>query len=308
MKAVVLLSGGLDSLLAAKIVKEEKVELIGVSFKSYFFDPSSITKKQAAELGIPLKIVDISQEQLALVFSPHYGFGAGLNPCRDCHALMLKKAKEIMEEEGASFLVTGEVLGQRPFSQSLAALKLIEKEAGVEGLVLRPLSAKLLPPSWPEKKGLILKNKLYSIKGKQRKEQLRLSKIWDLKNYQTPAGGCLLTDPNFSQRLKNLLTVNPRPTASDLALLKLGRHFWGKDILFIVGRNEEENEKLKKLRRSGDYLIELAEISGPTVLARPFGGKINEEGEKKAKQLVLQYSPKARGKKVNFIFLNDGKD
>ena len=302
MKAVVLLSGGLDSLLAAKIVKEEKVELIGVSFKSYFFDPSNITKKQAAELGIPLKIVDISQEQLALVFSPHYGFGAGLNPCRDCHALMLKKAKEMMEEEGASFLVTGEVLGQRPFSQSLAALKLIEKEAGVEGLVLRPLSAKLLPPSWPEKKGLILKNKLYSIKGKQRKEQLSLSKIWGLKNYQTPAGGCLLTDPNFSQRLKNLLTVNPRPTASDLALLKLGRHFWEKDILFVVGRNEEENEKLKKLRRSGDYLIELAEIPGPTVLARPFGGKINEEGEKKAKQLILQYAPKARGKKVNFIF------
>jgi len=308
MKAVVLLSGGLDSLLAAKIVKEEKIELIGVSFKSYFFDPSNITKKQAAELGIPLKIIDISQEQLALVLSPHYGFGKGLNPCRDCHALMLKKAKEIMEEEGASFLVTGEVLGQRPFSQSLAALKLIEKEAGAEGLVLRPLSAKLLPPSWPEKRGLILKDKLYSIKGRQRKEQLKLSKIWGLKNYQTPAGGCLLTDPNFSRRLKNLLVVNSRPTVSDLALLKLGRHFWEKDILFVVGRNEEENEKLKKLRRSGDYLIELAEIPGPTVLARPFGGKINKEGEKKAKQLILQYAPKARGEKVNFTFLNGGKD
>ena len=303
-----MLSGGLDSLLAAKIVKEEKVELIGVSFKSYFFDPSSITKKQAAELGIPLKIVDISRERLALVFSPHYGFGAGLNPCQDCHALMLKKAREIMEEEGASFLVTGEVLGQRPFSQSLAALKLIEKEAGVEGLVLRPLSAKLLPPSWPERKELILKNKLYSIKGKQRKEQLRLSKIWGLKNYQTPAGGCLLTDPNFSQRLKNLLTINPRPTASDLALLKLGRHFWEKDILFVVGRNEKENEKLKKLRRSGDYLIELAEIPGPTVLARSFGGKINKEGEEKARQLVLKYAPKAKEGRISFIFLNGGKN
>lgn len=308
MKAVVLLSGGLDSLLAAKIVKEEKIKLVGISFKSYFFDPTSIARRQAKELGIPLKVVDVSQEQLRLVLSPRYGLGKGLNPCRDCHALMLKKAKETMEEKGASFLVTGEVLGQRPFSQSLAAIKLIEKEAGADGLVLRPLSAKLLPPTFAEEKGVVSRNRLYSISGKSRVEQLRLSKIWGLKNYQTPAGGCLLTDPNFSRRLKSLLAVNSQPTASDLALLKLGRHFLGKDILFVVGRNEEENAKLKKLRRSGDYLIELAEIPGPTVLARSFGGKINEEGEKKAKQLVLQYAPKARGKKVNFIFLNGGED
>jgi len=225
MKAVVLLSGGLDSFLAAKIVKEEKIEPIGVFFKSYFFDPSDIVQKQAEELAIPLKVVDISQEQLALVLSPRYGFGKGLNPCRDCHALMLKKAKGIMEKEGAFFLVTGEVLGQRPFSQSLAALRLIEKEARVDGLVLRPLSAKLLPPTWAEEKGFVLREKLYSIKGKQRKKQLALSKKWGLKNYQTPAGGCLLTDLNFSRRLKSLLAVNSQPTASDLALLKLGRHF-----------------------------------------------------------------------------------
>lgn len=306
-----MLSGGLDSLLAAKIVKEEKIGLIGVSFKSYFFDPPNIVRKQAEELGIPLKIVDISQEQLALVLSPRYGFGKGLNPCRDCHALMLKKAKEIMEEEQASFLVTGDVLGQRPFSQNLGALKLIEGEAGAERLVLRPLSAKLLPPTLAEERGLILREKLYSIKGKQRKEQLALAKAWGLKNYQTPAGGCLLTDPAFSQRLKDLLRVVPRPTASDLALLKLGRHFWDNNVLFVVGRNEEENERLKKLGEKGDYLVELAEIPGPTVLARSFGQKISKGVKEKARQLVLDYAPKAKGEKVSFLakgdnFSNDG--
>ena len=215
MKAVILLSAGWQPLAAKLLRRKDWVNR--VSLKVTFLIPQTLPKTSGG-IRNSFKNHWYLPRATGVGFVSHYGFGAGLNPCRDCHALMLKKAREIMKEEGASFLVTGEVLGQRPFSQSLAALKLIEKEAGVEGLVLRPLSAKLLPPSWPEKKGLILKNKLYSIKGKQRKEQLRLSKIWGLKNYQTPAGGCLLTDSNFSQRLKNLLTVNPRPTASDLAL------------------------------------------------------------------------------------------
>ena len=297
MKALVLLSGGLDSGLAAKIIQNQGVVLKGVAFKSYFFDVSLAAQKQADELGIPLTVVDISQEQLCLVKKPHYGYGTGMNPCIDCHALMLKTARGLARKEKASFLITGDVLGQRPMSQNRRAIMVIDKEVGIKGLILRPLSAKLLPVTISEKNGWVNREKLFSIQGRSRRKQLELSKKFGLREHTTPAGGCLLTDPNFSQRLKDLLARTKDPSSSDLALLKLGRHFWQKDILIVVGRNEKENEEMQELFQKGDLVVELKDISGPTTLVRSWREKIEKKDTEKAKELTKYYSVKARNKK-----------
>jgi len=294
MKAIVLLSGGLDSGLAAKIVQNQGIVLKGVTFKSYFFDASLSAKKQADELGIPLTVVDISEEQLSLVKKPHYGYGSGMNPCIDCHALMLKTAKELARKEKASFLITGDVLDQRPMSQNKRAIMMIDREVDVEGLVLRSLSAKLLPMTIPEKNGWIDRKKLFSIQGKSRRKQLELSKEFGLREHTTPAGGCLLTDPNFSQRLKDLLARTKNPSSSDLALLKLGRHFWKKNVLIVVGRNEKENEEMQELSQKEDVVVELKDIPGPTTLVRSWREKIKKADIEKAKKLTKYYSVKAR--------------
>ncbi len=303
-KAIVLLSGGLDSGLAAKIVQKQGIILKGITFKSHFFDPSLAVARQAQELGIPFETIDISQEQLRLVKNPRYGYGKNMNPCIDCHSLMLKKAWQAAKKFGADFLVTGEVVRQRPKSQNEKALEIVEKEAGVEGLVLRPLSARLLPETVAEKNNWIDREKLFSIKGKSRKKQLELSKKFNLREHTTPAGGCLLTDPNFSQRLRNLLARTKNPSPSDLALLKLGRHFWKEDALLVVGRNEEENEKIKNLFSRGDIVVELKNIPGPTTLVRLWRKAKREKAIKKAKELTKYYSSKARKKsmaEVNFL-------
>ena len=302
MKAIVLLSGGLDSGLAAKIVQNQGITLRGVTFKSYFFDVSRAAQKQADELGIPLTVIDISQEQLGLVKKPHYGYGVGMNPCIDCHGLMLKTAKELARKERVSFLITGDVLGQRPMSQNKRAMMVIDREVGVEGLVLRPLSAKLLAPTIPEKNGWVDRKKLFSIQGKSRRKQLELSKKFGLWEYTTPASGCLLTDPNFSQRLKSLLAKIKSPSSSDLALLKLGRHFWQKDVLIVVGRNEKENKEIQELSRKGDVIVELKDIPGPTTLVRSWREKIRKANTEKAKKLTKYYSVKARKERIGVIW------
>jgi len=296
MKAIVLLSGGLDSGLAAKIVQNQGIALRGITFKSYFFDVSLAARKQADELGIPLTVVDISQKQLGLIKKPRHGYGAGMNPCIDCHALMLKIAKELARKEGVPFLVTGDVLGQRPMSQNKRAIMVIDREVGVEGLVLRPLSAKLLPVTIAERNGWVDRKKLFSIQGKSRRKQLELSKKFGLQEHTTPAGGCLLTDPNFSQRLRDLLVKVKSPSSSDLALLKLGRHFWQKDVLIVVGRDERENKKIKELSQKGDVIVELKNVSGPTTLIRSWWAKMGKANIGKAKKLTKYYSVKARNK------------
>jgi len=297
-KAVVLLSGGLDSVLAAKIVQEQETILKGVTFRSYFFDPSLVVAKQAQELGIPFETIDISREQLRLVKNPRYGYGKNMNPCIDCHSLMLKKAWQAAKKFGADFLVTGEVVRQRPKSQNEKALEIVEKEARVGGLVLRPLSAGLLPETIAEKNGWVDREKLFSIRGRSRKKQLELSKKFNLREYTSPAGGCLLTDPNFSQRLRDLLAKVKSPSFSDLALLKLGRHFWKGNALLVVGRNKEENEKIKNLFSQGDIIVELKDIPGPTTLIRLWRKAEKKEAIKKAKELTKYYSSKARKKKM----------
>ena len=305
-KAIALLSGGLDSVLSAKIVKDQGVRCRGVCFKSYFFNPERVVLSQAKEIGIPLEIINIGKAQFNIVKNPKYGYGKGINPCIDCHILMLKKAKNLMKKKNFDFIITGEVVGQRPMSQKKETLKLIEKEAGLEGLILRPLSAKVLEKTIPEKKRWVKRNNFFSISGRSRKKQLNLARKLKIRNYLTPAGGCLLTDLQFSERLKNLIKNRPKfKNKKEIEILKLGRHFWEDKILIIIGRNKEENHSLKAKTLRGDIVLEMKNISGPTCLVRYLPQKSNVQDKilQKAKNLIIKYSKRARGNTPDF-YLN----
>lgn len=293
IKGLLLFSGGLDSILALKILKEQGIEVFPVFFKTYFFGPE-IAQKSARENGIKLRVVDISKEHLEIVKKPKFGWGSSMNPCLDCHILMLKKAKEIMEKEGFDFVASGEVLNERPMSQTKRGLDIVERESSLKGYLLRPLSAKLLEPTIPEKKGLVDREKLLDIKGRSRKRQLQLAKKFKLKWYPAPAGGCILTDLEFGKKLKELLEKYPEFDGNDVQLLRLGRHFWEGKVKIIVGRNHEENLKIKELKRAGDILIKSLNYPGPTVLIRSYGEEIDQNIIEKAKNLILKYSKKAK--------------
>ncbi|MFH1671375.1 MAG: tRNA 4-thiouridine(8) synthase ThiI [Candidatus Portnoybacteria bacterium] len=292
IQGLALLSGGLDSILAVKILQERGIEVTGLTFVSYFFG-SGPAQKAAKLLNIELKTVDFSDQHLEIVKKPCYGHGKAMNPCIDCHLLMLKQAGEKMRKEKFDFVATGEVLGERPMSQNKRALDLIEKESGLKGYLIRPLSAKLLEPTVLEKEGKIDREKLLDISGRSRKRQMALAKEYGIKDYPTPAGGCLLTDIQFGQRLKDMLKNWPDAKGSDVKLLRFGRHFWMDNNLIIVGRNKEDNDKIKELTQKGDVLIEPKEFPGPTILIRS-KGKIMEENLIQAKELMIKYSPKAR--------------
>jgi len=291
-RALALLSGGLDSILAIRILQVQGIKITGLTFVSYFFN-SKAAEKAAKGLKIKLKITDFSDEHLGIVKRPCYGYGRAVNPCIDCHLLMLKKAGEIMAKDGYDFVATGEVLGERPMSQNKSALQLIEKESGLKGYLLRPLSAKLLEPTVVEKSGLVDREKLLDISGRSRKRQMELAREWGIRDYPTPAGGCLLTDIQFGGRFKDMAGKWSDFGGNDARLLKFGRHFWEKDDLIVVGRNKEENEEIKKLSFKDNFLIEPKEFPGPTILVRG-KNKISEKSLLKAKELMFKYSPKAR--------------
>ncbi len=266
IKAVALFSGGLDSQLAVLLVQEQGVEVVGITFATPFFTPETAVKA-AEQLKIPLEVEDFTEEHMVVVKNPAYGYGKNLNPCIDCHALMVRKAGQYMEKIGAQFIITGEVLGERPKSQNFKALGIVEKESGYPELVLRPLSAKHLPPTIPEQKGWVDREKLGDIQGRSRKPQMAMAEKYGLKEYPTPAGGCLLTVEGFSQKLKDLLSENPDPHRLDIELLKVGRHFrLAPGVKLVVGRNHEENKKIKSLAREGDRILHALDIPGPTAL------------------------------------------
>lgn len=304
-RALVLLSGGLDSILAAKILLEMGVQVKALTFKGYFFD-SKLGERAAKELGIKIEVIDISKEHLKIVKNPRYGYGKNMNPCIDCHILMLRVAKKIMRKEKFDFVATGEVLGERPMSQNKKAMNLIEKASGLSGYLLRPLSAKLLRPTEVEKRGLIKRDRLLDIQGRSRKKQIYLAKKLGVRWYPSPAGGCLLTDPEFSKRLRELLERHPKAKKDDIELLKIGRHFWFESdhkniVKIIVGRNLNEDLKLKQHRKKKDILVELENFPGPATLIRRYKGRISKEAVERAKELTQYYSVKARDKAgVNF--------
>lgn len=309
-KALVLFSGGLDSRLVIEILKEQKIDLVALHFILPFSEGCCLEKTCVFNFcqveNVPLKFVDCTKgklfhQYLKIIRKPKFGYGAGLNPCIDCRIFMLKIAKKMMKKMKVDFIATGEVLNERPMSQTNRALKIIEKETDLENKILRPLSAKLLPETEAEKKGLIDRNKLYAISGRRRLPQIELAKKYGLKDYPNPAGGCLLCDKEFSKRIKAMLENFSDLNENDVELLKVGRHFWQDKNLIVVGRNHEENLKIKKIAQKNDILIELKDIPGPTALIR--GGKITKRTIEEAKILVEKYAKKARGKKISFKIL-----
>ncbi|MEW6665887.1 MAG: tRNA 4-thiouridine(8) synthase ThiI [Thermodesulfobacteriota bacterium] len=291
MKALAVFSGGLDSMLAAELVRAQDIEVLGLFFETPFFT-SLRPLKSAAAIHLPLKVIDITGIHLEMVKNPRHGYGSRMNPCIDCHALMLAEAGKRLEQEGARFLITGEVLGQRPMSQNRGALTVVARESGFEGLILRPLSARLLPATVPEQSGWVKREELMAFSGRSRKPQMRLAEVFGIRDYPSPAGGCLLTDVTFSRRLKDLLSSQSTLEVRELELLKVGRHFrTGPGTKVVVGRNQEENEAICMLAKEGDLLLRTVTVPGPTVLVM---GDVTPDWEEWLASLTVSYSD-ARG-------------
>jgi len=273
-RAIALISGGLDSTLAAWVIKDQGIEVRGLTGLSIFHPGFHRgLRYPAAEaavqfLGIPLKTVNTTEALLSMVKRPKHGLGGHLNPCIDCRIYLLKQAKRYLSEIDGDFIVTGEVLGQRPMSQRRDPMRTVARDAGVEGIVLRPLCAKMLEPTIPEQRGLIDREKLHGMHGRGRKPQMALARKIGLTDYPSPAGGCLLTDPGFCARMAELM-AHCDPRAADIELLKVGRHFRLDDgSKVVVGRDELDNEHLGEMAVEGDVLLELACITGPLTLLR----------------------------------------
>jgi tRNA U34 2-thiouridine synthase MnmA/TrmU len=298
IKALALISGGLDSLLAAKLIYDQGCEVVGLHFKIPFCKIN--IKKSFPDIGIKIIEVDLGQKFLKLIQEPHYGFGSNMNPCIDCKILMFSQAKELMSELGAKFIITGEVLGQRPMSQNKQALKLIRQRSGLGDLLLRPLCAQFFPPSLAEKEGWVKREKLLNFNGRIRTPQMRLARDLGLNDYANPAGGCLLTDPGFSKRLIELL-AHDELNLENLELLKVGRHFrLGDHARLVVGRDEGENNQLAQLAQAGDYLFSpQKDLAGPTALAR---GLINQELIFLSSQITSAYTDVANLEKIGVFY------
>lgn len=287
MKALSVFSGGLDSLLASELIRAQGIQVLGLFFETPFFR-SQNARMFAAQADLPLKVVDITDRHLPVVADPKHGYGENMNPCIDCHALMIRTAGDMLEEEGAQFIITGEVLGQRPMSQNRKALSIVESESGYAGKVLRPLSAKRLPPTIPEKEGWVDRNALKGFSGRSRKPQIALARELGIRHYPSPAGGCLLTDETFSTRLRDLFSTRHHPRIRDIEALKVGRHFrLGPVAKAVVGRNRKENTTIHALAEEDDVILTTVDVPGPTALV-PGGGSSQEI--QKAAAIVAAYS------------------
>jgi len=260
IRALVLLSGGLDSQLAAAVLKSQGIDVTGLAFESIFFGVKS-AQEASAVLKVPLKIIDFTDTIIGLINHPRHGFGAGINPCVDCHIAMIKQAGEIMRAEGFNFIATGEVLNERPMSQTRRSLKIVAEESGLEGYLLRPLSAKLLDITVPEKNKWVDREKLLAIEGRCRHPQMALAREFGITSFPQPAGGCLLTDPGYGKRLRDLKKHEGLADLSAIKLLRTGRHFRLGKIKLIVGRNKTDNEIIE--RTAGDDVIIMKTVNVP---------------------------------------------
>ncbi len=295
-RAIALLSGGLDSTLAVSILLDMGVEVEAVNFKTIFCNCTSERRREGCgsearrvsqTLGVKLSVFSVTDEYLEVIKHPKYGHGSSMNACIDCRIFMFRKAKQYMEETGGDFIVTGEVLGQRPMSQHMRAMRIIEQESALEGRVVRPLCARLMPPSIPEQEGLIDREKLLSIKGRSRKPQIQLAAEKGITDYACPAGGCLLADKIYGRKLRELLKHKPDAGFADMRLLKYGRHFRLSDgSKVIVGRDKAENDKLEFLGRDFAQL-QVVDGLGPLTLV-PKG--ISDESMLLAAAITARYS------------------
>ena len=272
IRALGLCSGGLDSILSALVLRDQGIDVQWVSFETPFF--SADKARQASEqTGIPLLVRSITPVYMEMMRSPTVTFGKNMNPCMDCHALMFRLAGEIMTAQEFDFLFSGEVLGQRPMSQNRTSLRYVEKHSGCDGYILRPLSAKNLPATVPEKEGLVDRERLLNISGRSRKVQLQMARDYGITDFPAPAGGCLLTDKIFSRRLKDLFDHQDAILENDLELLKLGRHMrLDADTKIIVGRTRQDNEAIGRLVDAHRHrVLRAADYPGPLVVL-PSGG------------------------------------
>ncbi len=294
-RAIALLSGGLDSSLAVKMMIGQGIKITAVHFTSPFCNCSSRkagcklqARRVADEFGIPVQVIHKGMDYMRIVENPPHGYGRGLNPCIDCRIYMLKKVKAMMVDIGASFIITGEVLGQRPMSQHRAAIRKIEKESQLEGRILRPLSAQHFPPTIPEQERIVDREKLLSFSGRSRKPQIDLAGRLGVKDYPCPAGGCLLTDPVIAARLRDLFAHVSDYDLVDLHLLKIGRHFrLQPGLKIILGRNQLENEQLQTLTRPGSLLFKPFDFRGPTCLA---SGSLDAQTDAMIGEIMARYS------------------
>ncbi|OOZ37586.1 tRNA (5-methylaminomethyl-2-thiouridylate)-methyltransferase [Solemya velesiana gill symbiont] len=304
-KAVALISGGLDSLLAAKVVQEQGIHVEGINFFTGFCvegHTHAIRKKDrnkpkrnnalwvAEQLGIKLHIVDIVEEYKDIVFNPKHGYGANLNPCLDCKIFMVKKAQEWIEKNGFDFIITGEVMGQRPMSQRKDTMPVVARDSGADDLLLRPLCAKNLPETKPEREGWVDREKLYDFSGRTRKPQMALAQAFGIEDYAQPAGGCcFLTDAQYSKKLADLWQARGHKTyeMDDIMLLKVGRHLRPRpNFKVIISREEGEGNFLQGYKK---HFISLKTTSHPGPLAL-IDGEVTDDDLELAARLVARYS------------------
>lgn len=269
-KALVVFSGGLDSLLAIKVLEAQGFSVEALSFESPFY-AADRARSAAAHYGFRLQVLDVTDEIFSLTQNPPNGFGKNMNPCIDCHGMMFRLAGRYADEQGIQVLASGEVLGQRPFSQTKEALGRVARLAGRD--VLRPLSARLMPETSYESSGLVDRGKLLDLSGRSRERQFELAKIYGLDEYPSPGGGCLLTDPGYSKRLRALYGNIPNATPADTRLIRRGRMYWldyggPKMALFMIGRDQAENGQIELLAQKWDYVLQLKDMEGPTGLIR----------------------------------------
>ena len=311
--ALGLFSGGLDSILACRIVGDQGIQVRALKFVTPFFDHALLEREQEYQqevqekYGISVELIDLSDGYIELLRKPAHGFGKNFNPCIDCKIMMLTRARELMAEYGASFLITGEVLGQRPMSQRRDTLNVIERDAVCKDILLRPLSAKLMDPTLPERQGLVDRDRLYGFAGRGRKPQIKLARELGITEFPAPAGGCVLTDPNLASRIERFYTglfVMDRDQfqVNDIKLLLVGRQFrlpgghW-----LVLGRDERENDRLVELRGPEDWLLLMPERPGPTALLRRASTMVAGTAEEReivglVAGLVVRYGRKTEGR------------
>ncbi|MBW2966712.1 hypothetical protein KY342_06435 [Candidatus Woesearchaeota archaeon] len=306
MKALSLFSGGLDSALAIKLVQEQGIEVIALNFVSPFctcIGKGCSIVELAKKLKVPIKLMDKGKDYLKLIRHPKHGYGKGINPCIDCKIFIFKKAKQYAKKIKAKFIITGEVLGQRPMSQHYRTLMLIEKEAGLKGKLVRPLCAGLMPETEAEKKAWIDRTKLLKFKGRKRISQLDLAKKYKIDGFMCGGSGCRLTNKEFANKLRDIFKHKKRIQTNDLHLLKFGRHFRFNNSKIIVGRNQQDNEKLMKLKSKSDYVFEVPDIGSPITILQgkdiEFAAKLTATySDAEDKKVLVKYGKNKLSKNI----------
>jgi tRNA U34 2-thiouridine synthase MnmA/TrmU len=308
-KGIVLISGGLDSLLAARLLMDQDLDMIGfygaLPFVAPDADPASLKPVQlAAQINLTVHVHRCGREYIDILRNPSHGYGKHMNPCIDCHIYFIKKAAEMMRDCRADFVATGEVVGQRPMSQMRHTMNHIEKETGLKGRLLRPLSAQLLKPTIPEEEGIVNRDLLMGINGRSRKDQFELARKYNIAEYESPSGGCLFTDRFISRRVSDLLTHGGDVDTVDFYLLTIGRHYRISEAAkIIVSRNERENSELEKYRMVSDYLC-LPDFKGPAVYVK---GAITESDMALIGSIMLRYGKVGDGVPAISIRARDGR-